>query len=383
MTVDRRRVVVVTWAPGGNLPPLLAAAALMEARGHDVRVLASAATRPFAERAGLGLLSYRRSPEPDTRIAFERQADVMLAAAAGPDIALDVQQVLAEAGADLAIVDCMLPAALSAARAADTPTASLVHFLYGLARRQMVAHGGGWTTDLGTLSTTHESLGIAPPASGLGHWESAQLVLVTAPRWLDVDIDYPPKVVHAGPLGVDTAAAGRARRLPGRSPTLLLSFSTTVMDGQLPAVQRVCDALAGIDARGVLTLGPAIDRAALSPPANVDVVDWSDHDRLLPQCAAVITHGGLGTLLRSLSHGVPMVLLPFGRDQAFNAGQVVELGAGISVAPDSPPAEIRTAVTTVLGEPSFSAAAAGAAARMVGDQPDRRAGDALEACGRG
>jgi UDP:flavonoid glycosyltransferase YjiC (YdhE family) len=383
MTVHRRRVVLVTWAPGGNLPPLLAAAALMETRGHDVRVLASAATRPFAKRAGLEVLGYPRSPEPDTRIAFERQAEALLATAAGPDIALDVEQVLAKAGADLAIVDCMLPAALSAAQAAGTPTASLVHFLYGLARQQMVAHGGGWTTDLRTLSATHEALGIATPASGLGHWESAQLVLVTAPRWLDVDIDYPPKVVHAGPLSIHTAPADRTRRLPRPSPTLLLSFSTTVMDGQVSAIQGVCDALAEIDAHGVLTLGPAIDRADLRPPANVDVVEWSDHDRLLPHCAAVITHGGLGTLLRSLSHGVPMVLLPLGRDQAFNAGQVVELGAGISLAPDSPPAEIRAAVNTVLGEPSFSAAAAGAAGRMVEDKPDRRAGDALEACGRG
>jgi UDP:flavonoid glycosyltransferase YjiC (YdhE family) len=42
------RVLVVTWAPGGNLPPLLAAASVLARRGHDVALLASGETRGAA-----------------------------------------------------------------------------------------------------------------------------------------------------------------------------------------------------------------------------------------------------------------------------------------------------------------------------------------------
>jgi UDP:flavonoid glycosyltransferase YjiC (YdhE family) len=148
------RVLVATWAPGGNLPPLLAAAALLAARGHPVEVLASAATRDAVERAGLPARGYRRAPEPDTQVAFERQADSMLATAAGTEVAHDMLDALHAAQPDLVIADCMLPAAVAAGEAAGTPTAALVHFLYGLARRQMLRHGGGWTTDVERLNAT-------------------------------------------------------------------------------------------------------------------------------------------------------------------------------------------------------------------------------------
>jgi len=65
------------------------------------------------------------------------------------------------------VVDCMLPAAIAAARATGTPTASIVHFLYGLARTQMLRTGGGWTTDLRSLDATHRMLGLAPAPDGL------------------------------------------------------------------------------------------------------------------------------------------------------------------------------------------------------------------------
>ena len=119
-------VVVVTWAPGGNLPPLLAAAGLMEARWPRRTGARVSGHQAFVERAGFGVLGYSGSPEPDARIAFERRADAMMATAAGLDIASEVRQVLADARADLAIVDCMLPAALAAARATSTAAASLV-----------------------------------------------------------------------------------------------------------------------------------------------------------------------------------------------------------------------------------------------------------------
>jgi UDP:flavonoid glycosyltransferase YjiC (YdhE family) len=367
----------MTWAPGGNLPPMLAAASVLDRRGHQVAVLCSGATRDGAERLGFEVTGYRRSPDPDTRVAFERQADLMMATMAGAEIALDARDALEELRPDLAIVDCMLPAAIAAARAVGTPTVSLVHFLYGLARTQMLQTGGGWTIDLRSLAATHRMLGLAPALDGLTAWEAPELVLVAAPGWLDLDCDAPANVLHAGPLSV-AVGAGRPVRATATRQRVLLTFSTTVMEGQAALIDRVCKAVAGLDLDAVLTLGPAVDPASVEVPDNVEVAQFADHDRLMPDSATVIGHGGLGTVLRALAHGVPQLLLPLGRDQAFNADRVEQLGAGIRLPSDAPPGRIRTALRGLLTDRRFAAQASRVARRIVADQSDRTAAEALE-----
>ena len=52
------------------------------------------------------------------------------------------------------------------------------------------------------------------------------------------------------------------------------------------------------------------------------------HGEVLPHASLVVTHAGLGTVMSALSHGVPLLCLPLGRDQFFNAAMVERLGAG-------------------------------------------------------
>jgi UDP:flavonoid glycosyltransferase YjiC (YdhE family) len=368
-------VLIVSWGGGGNLPPLLAAGRLLAARDHRVCVLASAATRQPALDAGFDVVGYRRSPDPEMDTAFEQQAAQMMATAAGPEIALDVRDVVAKLRSELMIVDCMLPAGLAAGEATGTPTVSLVHFPYGLARTQMLRGSGAWTTDRAQLNITRSSLGLEPATDDLAAWESAELLLVTVPKWFDLATDYPAKVVHAGPLGV-TRGSQEASTAEGR-PRILLSFSTTVMQGQVALIQRVCDALAGQAVDAVLTLGPAVSAEAINAPRNLETVAYADHDQLLPQTDAVITHGGLGTTLRALAHGKPLLLLPLGRDQQFNAGRAVELGAGICLPVEASLSEIASALVELLAQPRFPEAAADAAAAIAADRPDETAIEAL------
>jgi UDP:flavonoid glycosyltransferase YjiC (YdhE family) len=215
----------------------------------------------------------------------------------------------------------------------------------------MLRAGGTWTTDLDSLNRTRRTLGLPIAADGLAAWESPELLLVTAPRWFDVALDYPEHVAHAGPLGVvaPTTAAARSR--------VLLSFSTTVMDGQESLIERAREATADRDA--ILSSGS------------------DDHDAMMAGCAAVITHGGLGTTLRALAHGLPMLLLPLGRDQHANAARAAELGAGIALAPDSTPAQIRAALDELLDAPGFGRRARELAERIAADRPDERAVAAL------
>jgi MGT family glycosyltransferase len=373
-------VLLVSWAGGGNLPPLLAAGRLLAARGHRVSVLASAATRPAALDAGFDVIGYDRAPDPEMETAFEQQAAELMATAAGSEIALDVRDVLTESRPGLMVVDCMLPSGIAAGESTGTPTASLVHFPYGLARAQMLRGSGAWTTDRAQLNITRSHLGLEQAPDDLAAWESVELLLVTVPRWFDLATAYPAHVVHAGPLGV-TLSSREGPSADGR-PRLLLSFSTTVMQGQIALIQRVCDALADQAVDAVLTLGPAVSAEAIKVPRNVETVGYADHDQLLARTDAVITHGGLGTTLRALAHGEPLLLLPLGRDQAFNATRVVELGAGVHLPVDSSSDEIASAVLDLLAQPRFRKAGEDAAAAIARDKPDETAAAALSSLGR-
>lgn len=361
-------VVVVSWLPGGNLAPLVQAALLMAGRGLQVTALGSSATVPMLRRAGIEAHLYRHTAAPRLDLAFETRPKRLLGPAAGLDLALDVLGVLREVRPHLIIADCMLPAVIAAAESAHVPVASLIHFPYGFARTQMV-RGGSWTTDLDALDATRRALKLAPVATGLDAWEKPQLLLATLPDWFDLPGQYPANLTHAGPLGV--RPANRSSR-PLARPRVLLSFSTTVMEGQVALVRNVVAAVKRARFDAVLTLGPAL-RSLRPAYEGVAVLEWASHDSVMPNVDAVITHGGLGTTLRALAHGKPLLILPLGRDQHFNAGRVATLGAGIALPADSSAGQISAGITRLIDEPPFADRARLLAHRIATDQPDEAA----------
>jgi UDP:flavonoid glycosyltransferase YjiC (YdhE family) len=367
-------VLLATWGSGGNLPPLLAAGDQLAQRGFRVSILASAATRGAAARRGWPVEPYARTPDPREDVPFEHDARSLMATAAGIELALDVRDVLRRRRPGLLIADCMLPAAIAAGAATSTPTVSLVHFAYGHARTQMLRGGGAWTTDRARLDATRRHLGLKPTRSNVEAWESADLLLVAAPGWFDTPAAFPEHVVHAGPLGVEVRPAQPA---PSGRPVVLLSFSTTPMEHQLTVVQCACDAASTAGVGGVLTVGDAVEVDRLHLPRGIAAATFVDHDRLLPRCAAVLTHGGLGTTLRALAHGKPLLVLPLGRDQHFNARRVAELGAGIALDADTPTTEVAAALSELLADPRYAQAADRAAAAIAHDAPDATAASAL------
>ncbi len=89
----------------------------------------------------------------------------------------------------------------------------------------------------------------------------------------------------------------------------------------------------------------------------MQVFDWLSHPAVLPETDVVVTHGGLGTCAGALSHGVPLVCLPLGRDQHLNAARVEAVGAGITLPSAASPHAIAAALDLVLGDPTYRAAA--------------------------
>jgi UDP:flavonoid glycosyltransferase YjiC (YdhE family) len=92
----------------------------------------------------------------------------------------------------------------------------------------------------------------------------------------------------------------------------------------------------------------------------------------------VITHGGHGTVLKALIAGVPLVLVPLGRDQPDNAARVIHAGAGIRLRKNTSTAALRTAIARVTDDPHYRTAARRMAARLAAERDDNYAVDELE-----
>ncbi len=137
---------------------------------------------------------------------------------------------------------------------------------------------------------------------------------------------------------------------------MLVSFSTTFQN-QGDAVQRALDAVATLPVRGLVTLGPALEASAFRAPDNAVLCARAPHQAVMQEAAAVVSHGGHGTVIRALANGVPLLVMPMGRDQNDNAVRVTARGAGESLDPKAAADTIREALARVVFEPSYRRAA--------------------------
>ncbi|HZM31532.1 MAG TPA: nucleotide disphospho-sugar-binding domain-containing protein, partial [Acidimicrobiales bacterium] len=136
----------------------------------------------------------------------------------------------------------------------------------------------------------------------------------------------------------------------------------------------------------LVTVGPTGDPASLGTvPANVVVERYVPQAEVLPRSAAVVCHGGSGTVLASLAHGVPLVSLPRGADQFANAANLERVGAGVTVSGSDAadvPAQAQ-ALRTVLGGSGPKEAAAALGREIAAMPPAGATADAIEAQGSG
>ena len=109
------------------------------------------------------------------------------------------------------------------------------------------------------------------------------------------------------------------------------------------------DALADSGMTVVATL-PSNDPGALRVPANGRAERYLPHTPILKRAAVAITHGGMGVTQKALAAGVPVVAVPFGRDQPEVARRVEVAGAGVSLSRSRlRPETLRAAVSRALG----------------------------------
>lgn len=104
-----------------------------------------------------------------------------------------------------------------------------------------------------------------------------------------------------------------------------------------------------------------------SLPKGVMHVDFAPFSELLPRCAALVHHGGIGTTAQALSRGIPQIVVPHAHDQPDNAHRVVRLGVGRKLEPREfrAPTIART-LREVLGSTDIKSRCQEIAGRFVG-----------------
>ena len=231
-----------------------------------------------------------------------------------------------------------------------------------------------WVANLAAASVDRlrRTLGLPPDPAGERLWRSP--LLTPVPAGFD---DGPGRRFGAGAAPPAAPAAPLPDAWPNaRDPLVYLTFgSVTASLPFFPDLYRAAlGALATLPVRVLLTLGEAADPALLEPlPANAHVERWRPQEDVLPHAAAVVGHGGFGTTLGALAHGVPLVVLPlFAGDQWRNAGRVARVGAGISLA-----GGVRRVFD--LPEPALLAALPRAVEAVLGASPPRRVAGTLAA----
>jgi UDP:flavonoid glycosyltransferase YjiC (YdhE family) len=389
-----KRFLFTHWEGGGNTPPVVALVRGLVQRGHAVRVLGDPCNRAEMEAVGASFVPWTRgNPRMDKSVASDPLKDWEVSSPpallgrlrdrifVGPALnyAQDLLDRLREFPADVVATSEMLLGVMAGAEAAGVPCVAVAAniclyplpgvppfgpgfepmggllgrlrdgFVRGMALREI---GKGTAS----FNETRRALGLGPIAHPFDQEKRLARHLVMTSAAFDFPAtSLPERVVYAGPVLDDPAWTDpwiSPWAANDRRPLVLVGFSTTFQN-QVETLQRVIEGVGGLDVRAVVTTGPAVDPGSMPCPPNVHLCTSAPHSELLKEAAAVVTHCGHGTVIRSLAAGVPLVCMPMGRDQNDNAARVTARGAGVRLRPSASAAAVRKSVREVLESPGY------------------------------
>jgi UDP:flavonoid glycosyltransferase YjiC (YdhE family) len=343
---------MVTWDGAGNLPPERALARTLVERGHSVYALTHDSIRTTLEEDGLRFLPLRNAEQVDSLKDVESDLVVEARVFFGEGFSKDLLEAAETLRPDLLLVDGALTFGLVAAVRTGLPTAALWHSLYSLVAGG--PFGALFDSRLSDINQHAQELGLEAFSSFQTLLETANRVLVFSYAPFDVASGcVAPHVKYVGPVRPAPAPGALWHRMDPNLPLVVVALSTSGQ-GQVPLLQRLCDALAGLPVEALVTTGPAVDPSRLSTAGNTRAVVFLPHDVVLPTADLLITHAGHGTVMAGTRHGVPMLCVPMGRDQPMLAARVEELGLGVALPLDTTTEALAAAIRRTLEDPALS-----------------------------
>ena len=389
------KFLFTTFEGGGHVAPAVLMASLLRARGHDILFVSDEANRSLAEASGLDFAPWITAPnrqkpaQSDDPLQDWRRhwppsvvKAVCQAVITGPasQYAQDTLHYINAFRPNLVVSNELLFGCLIAAEAAGLDCAILTANLWsypgrrelppfgpgwGVARnrfeqhRQEAGHGmvGGWyDAGLRDLNRARQELHLPALSHSLDQLEIAQTRILGTSRAFDLP-HTDDGFIYAGPLFDSLRPHSPSPLIAPDQPNILRSFSTTYQN-QSSLFARCLKALEPLDAKVIVTTGPAVDPERLPRTRNAHIARYIPHDEIVPWCDLVVSHGGHGTLLRPLQHGVPVLCLTMGRDHPDNAVRLEHHGVGLRLSQRASSAKIRTSALRILKDSQFQQAAA-------------------------
>ena len=202
-------------------------------------------------------------------------------------------------------------------------------------------------------------------------WMQAVVVADLVLHGTDPLFDPPPPSLPPHHHYVGSLMWERSREAPAYlnvpgAPWALVTLSSLPQEGEMTLARTALQTLAAFPIRVVLTLAAGHRRDQLGPvPANARIEPFVPHSEVLKRARLLISHAGHGIVMKGLYYGVPMVLVPWDRDQPGVAARAAALAtAEVIPRQDLTEARLCAAVHKVLGAARYKEKAAWIASRM-------------------
>lgn len=349
---------VISSCGGGDWPPLLALTEAMQQRGHDVTLICDAQTEPWVRFAGL------------TAVCLPVHLNLS-------DFFLPAIQRLLTNGENIT------PQTSNPIGEWADQSVGFIQKALGKWRPTLIL-GSLLCLDLGAkLAETfnipwcfvnpafhfgdHDSRPRKEDFSPLGgqmyeHWLlpkvcKASLILhATDPVFDDVHPPLPGNHFHTGPLFWEMPAPVPDYLGAPGAPWILLSLSTAPQIAEMELLDAALSALKDFNCRVLVTLSPQHAPIPSSTvPDNVFIQGYVPHSKVLNSCILAISHAGHGMVMKSIYHGIPMVLVPWGRDQPGVAARAHSLGvATVVLRKECNPNALARAIERTMNDPGIA-----------------------------
>jgi MGT family glycosyltransferase len=285
----------------------------------------------------------------------------------------DLRKAIEDEAPDVVIVDANCWGAAAVAEASGLPWLSFWAFLPYLGSRSAPPYGPGLKplpgvvgrirdavlrpmlsgvfdkAMLGPLNRVRARVGVPPVGSADEFVRRPPLMLVATAEPFDYPHpDWDDSIQLIGACDFDPAPAAVPEWLSAIDEPIVLVSTSSERQADIDMARMALTALADEPVHVVATF-PAGVPEGITVPANATVREFVAHSVVLDRAACAITHGGMGVTQKALVRGVPVCVVPQGRDQFEVARRVEVAECGTRLLPkDLTPARLREKVLQAM-----------------------------------
>ncbi|HSU65309.1 MAG TPA: nucleotide disphospho-sugar-binding domain-containing protein [Tepidisphaeraceae bacterium] len=408
------RVLLIALGSHGDVHPFVGIGQTLRARGHDVRVVANPYFERVIDEAGLAFVPIGTSEEyqhlamdpalwrrldgtrtvlaslgKTLRPVYEAIADNSVrgdTVVAASTLAFGARVAQDHLGIPTATVHLQPSVFISALRPPTLPGTFMPAWLPVWMRRMQIRLIDRMADSmiLPSLNSFRRELGLAPVRRALTRYmHSPQRVIGLFPDWFAPPApDWPAQTRLTGFPLFDESETERLseellRFLEAGDPPMAFTPGSAMWSGHqfLAEAARSCERLGR---RGLLLTRHAGHLPASLPPGVLHV-GYAPFSALLPRCAALVHHGGIGTSAQALASGIPQLVVPHAHDQPDNADRLQRLGVARIIQPRQfRSARVAHALCELLGSSGVADRCHQIASRFTGSGPNENTADLIE-----